>query len=764
MMRRCRAWLLVVALLAWPLLLSAQELTLGVFAYRPKEIMLQQYQPLADYLSQVEPGLRVKLSVLTQDELEAALRNNRLDMVLTNPGHFLVLRHRHRLSGAIATLETLEAGQATSALGGVILTRADDDHIQTLRDLKGHRVAIPGTRFLGGFQSQVYELAQVGVHVPQDVDIVETGSHDAVVSAVLGRKADAGFVRSGLIESLAREGKLDLARVRVINQQDLPGFPFLVSTRLYPEWAFAVLPHIEERLVRRIAAALYNITPDTAAARAAHIQGFTVPADYLPVEILARELRMPPFDHAPEFTVEDVWKRYQWAIVALAVMLVVIGLLWLRLLVAHRSLQSEQAQVAESEETFRRLFEDTLDPVLIMQDRRFINCNQAALDLLGMTREQLINLTPADISPEYQPNGQRSDEKSEELLNEVMSDAPVVTDWTHLRKDGTPFIVEVSLTPLVVHGERIIYCGWTDITQRKAAKERSSLLAVALESAGNGIVITDIDGYLQWANPAFSRLTGYSLHEAIGRRPGDLVRSGLQSAEFYQEMWQTILGGHEWRGEVVNRKKSGEFYTELLTITPVLDDRGQIRHFVGIKEDITERKRMQDELLAQATTDTLTGLANRRHFFSRLEDELSRLRRLDGQPVSLLMLDLDFFKQVNDTLGHAAGDAVLRHLADLMRHDLRDTDLAGRLGGEEFAVILPGANLEQAVARAERFRQMVQQSPAYHEGQSIAFTASFGVTSLLEQDISPDQVLQRADAALYLAKAEGRNRVEAKAL
>lgn len=764
MMRRCRAWLLVVALLAWPLLLSAQELTLGVFAYRPKEIMLQQYQPLADYLSQVEPGLRVKLSVLTQDELEAALRNNRLDMVLTNPGHFLVLRHRHRLSGAIATLETLEAGQATSALGGVILTRADDDHIQTLRDLKGHRVAIPGTRFLGGFQSQVYELAQVGVHVPQDVDIVETGSHDAVVSAVLGRKADAGFVRSGLIESLAREGKLDLARVRVINQQDLPGFPFLVSTRLYPEWAFAVLPHIEERLVRRIAAALYNITPDTAAARAAHIQGFTVPADYLPVEILARELRMPPFDHAPEFTVEDVWKRYQWAIVALAVMLVVIGLLWLRLLVAHRSLQSEQAQVAESEETFRRLFEDTLDPVLIMQDRRFINCNQAALDLLGMTREQLINLTPADISPEYQPNGQRSDEKSEELLNEVMSDAPVVTDWTHLRKDGTPFIVEVSLTPLVVHGERIIYCGWTDITQRKAAEERSSLLAVALESAGNGIVITDIDGYLQWANPAFSRLTGYSLHEAIGRRPGDLVRSGLQSAEFYQEMWQTILGGHEWRGEVVNRKKSGEFYTELLTITPVLDDRGQIRHFVGIKEDITERKRMQDELLAQATTDTLTGLANRRHFFSRLEDELSRLRRLDGQPVSLLMLDLDFFKQVNDTLGHAAGDAVLRHLADLMRHDLRDTDLAGRLGGEEFAVILPGANLEQAVARAERFRQMVQQSPAYHEGQSIAFTASFGVTSLLEQDISPDQVLQRADAALYLAKAEGRNRVEAKAL
>ncbi len=203
---------------------AADRLTLGVFAFRPKSIMIERYQPLADYLSEKLGGTRVELEVLEQDELDEAVAAHRVDLVMTNPSHYLELRSHNSLSGALATLVSSEGGQAVSSLGGCIIVRAGRGDITGLRDLRGRRVAISGPRFLGGYQAQAFELMQVGVRVPDQVDLLVVGRHDAVVEAVLEGRADAGFIRTGIIESLVAEGRLDASQLVVLNPQALAVF------------------------------------------------------------------------------------------------------------------------------------------------------------------------------------------------------------------------------------------------------------------------------------------------------------------------------------------------------------------------------------------------------------------------------------------------------------------------------------------------------------------------------------------------------------
>ncbi|WP_020157269.1 diguanylate cyclase [Methylobacter marinus] len=299
-----------------------------------------------------------------------------------------------------------------------------------------------------------------------------------------------------------------------------------------------------------------------------------------------------------------------------------------------------------------------------------------------------------------------------------------------------------------------------DITARKLADARDHLLVSALEAVSHGVIITDTEARIEWVNPAFEKLTGYTLEEAIGFRPTELVKSGLQDEEFYQNLWQTILKGETWHGELINRRKDGTLYDEEFTIAPVRDENGAINHFVGVKLDISERKRLEAELWEMATTDALTGLSNRRHFMARLNEALARVQRLKNHHVSVLMLDIDHFKRVNDTYGHAVGDALLKHIATLMHHALRRTDTIGRLGGEEFSIFLSGTDLAEAVVFADRLRRKIGSMPLQIDDLTIAVTVSIGIAGMAATDDQADAVLIRADQALYRAKSCGRNRVK----
>ena len=293
---------------------------------------------------------------------------------------------------------------------------------------------------------------------------------------------------------------------------------------------------------------------------------------------------------------------------------------------------------------------------------------------------------------------------------------------------------------------------------RVEMETHNKLLVAALEAAANSIIITDTEANIKWANPAFTRLTGYSLEEAMGNKPSELVKSGKQNELFYQEMSRNLLAGKHWRGEVINRHKNGDLYHEELSIAPVKNNRGEIVNFIGIKENISERKSLEEMLHKLANTDPLTGLFNRRVFLERLTQESDRISRLGGSAV-LLMLDLDFFKNINDNYGHAAGDEVLKQFANVMRHNSRSIDVPARLGGEEFAILLPSTGRKEALIMAERLRKEVGNIAITHPKGTVHITVSIGAALLSEHDTDSEVVLNRADSAMYTAKESGRNQV-----
>ncbi len=337
---------------------------------------------------------------------------------------------------------------------------------------------------------------------------------------------------------------------------------------------------------------------------------------------------------------------------------------------------------------------------------------------------------------------------------------PIVVLSGHSDTDFALTALEAGAVDYMVKGD-FGYDGLARVIRyallRTEMEARNHLLIAALEAAANGIVITDKDAVVIWANPAFSRLTGYSAEEALGRKPSELIKSGLQNEAFYQAMWADLLEGQHWRGELVNKRKNGSLYHEELSIAPVKNGAGEITHFIGIKEDISERKEMEQQLQKLASTDPLTGLFNRRVFLERLELERAKVARLRHYSTVLLMLDLDFFKRVNDTYGHATGDAVLKAFADIARNNSRAIDVPARLGGEEFAILLAGANKKDALTMAERLRHQVAEIIIEHEAGPVQITVSIGAAVLLAEDIDGEAVLHRADAALYEAKDRGRN-------
>jgi len=278
------------------------------------------------------------------------------------------------------------------------------------------------------------------------------------------------------------------------------------------------------------------------------------------------------------------------------------------------------------------------------------------------------------------------------------------------------------------------------------------LQSLALDGVRHSVVITARDGTIEWVNPAFTALTGFSREEALGRTPA-IQRSGLHPRSYFEELWTSILAGRTWEGEVTNRRKDGTVYVEDQTITPVRDGKGEIAHFVAVKRDVTERKRYEESIVHLSRHDPLTDLPNRRVVEENLLRLVARAER--GLASSVLLIDLDNFKEVNDRVGHGAGDEVLRSFARLFLDAVRPGDLVGRIGGDEFIVLLEGTGADEARIAAERICTRAAAVPLPEEYDGPPIGASIGV-AIVAGHHEPASVLATADAALYDAKAEGK--------
>ena len=396
---------------------------------------------------------------------------------------------------------------------------------------------------------------------------------------------------------------------------------------------------------------------------------------------------------------------------------------------------------------------------------RIIDINRSAAVVLGSTENALLGKKLEDVFPRF---------------GSELTEAPEKEVKFELNIDDQRYY-DALLSPLRDEwpkgqiGRMIIL---RDITERKQTELRLLQLHKAVEQSPVSVVITDLQGNIEYINPHFTKLTGYGLDEVIGKNPR-IVQSGNTSLETSDEMWQTIRSGKVWRGEIWNKKKNGEPYCEVEIIAPVIDSEGTIVNYIAIKEDVTPEKEsesklreayvkleeqmsaiqaLQSDLREQAIRDPLTKLHNRHYLEETLDRELSRAIR-ERYPVTFMLLDIDRFKHVNDTYGHAAGDFVLREVADHLSEFTRTGDIVCRYGGEEFLVVFPNTKEQDAFFIADRLRASIQESPIYADRNMIAITISAGISEFPTHGQYEALVLEAADKALYHAKHNGRNQV-----
>lgn len=340
----------------------------------------------------------------------------------------------------------------------------------------------------------------------------------------------------------------------------------------------------------------------------------------------------------------------------------------------------------------------------------------------------------------------------------IMNGAREQTRCQMLGLKGGVHCIETSSSPVIDdHGNVIAHLAIAhDITQLNATKEQLRILSNAIENSPNAVLITDTQGIIEYVNPMYSEITGYSANEAVGHSIR-LVNSGETAEEVYETMWRTVYGGQVWRGEVRNRRKNGEVYWAQESVSPITDDFGVITHFVSVHQDITAARKRSDQIDYHASHDNLTGLVNRREFENRLARVVSSLEIQSSEHV-MCVLDLDRFKAVNDICGHAAGDELLRQISRVLQESVRRRDTVARLGGDEFVILMEHCSVQRGRRIAEKIVNNLNRFRFLWEDKSFSVGVSIGLLPI-QNSASVERLLKQADSACYAAKNAGRNRV-----
>jgi diguanylate cyclase (GGDEF)-like protein/PAS domain S-box-containing protein len=395
------------------------------------------------------------------------------------------------------------------------------------------------------------------------------------------------------------------------------------------------------------------------------------------------------------------------------------------------------------------------------RDLRFLGCNLLFAQDAGHNRpEQLLGKTDFEMSWKAQAERYRADDR------EVIESGVAKLDYDEPQNtpDGKTIWLRTSKVPLrdATNNEIIGVIGiYEDITEQRAAAEELRIAAATFQSQ-EAVLITDAGATIIRVNQAFQDITGYRAEEVIGKNP-NILKSGRHDATFYQAMWSSLRDTGMWSGEVWDRRKNGDIYPKYMTITAVYDDKQQLTNYVAVSTDISQRKQSEEEIHQLAFYDPLTRLPNRRLLLDRLYQSMAVSMR-SNRHGALLILDLDHFKTINDTLGHAMGDRLLIEVAHRLRTSVREGDTVARLGGDEFVVLLEGlsSHPEEAATQAELAGEKIRvdlgrtytmNNLEHHSTPSIGISLFRGHTEDVEN------LLKHADVALYQAKSAGRNAI-----
>lgn len=399
------------------------------------------------------------------------------------------------------------------------------------------------------------------------------------------------------------------------------------------------------------------------------------------------------------------------------------------------------------------IFSAVQDSIIVHDlEGNFIYLNDNAWKTRGYTKEEMMRMSVKELNAPQSKSGYS--EMIKAMIEKMHQKGSIKIEAEHRCKNGDLLPVEIISKLITLHEKPYVLSSVRDISRQKIAQFEIEKLSMAIEQLDDIVYITDKFGNITYVNSAYCRYLGYTREEVLGKNPR-LTKSGLHEREFYAELWNTILAGNVYRNTIVNRKKNGGLYYEKKTITPLKDDKNAVIGFVSTGKDVTEETMLNQEIERVAMMDKLTGIFNRHKFEELFALESERARRFN-HPLSLIMIDIDHFKSVNDTYGHDVGDEVLKGLALVVQSCIRKIDIFARWGGEEFLVLSPGTDGKNAQDFAEKLRHEVAAATFPEVGH---ITISLGISTFVPEDSFID-LFKRADRGLYYAKEHGRNQIE----
>ncbi len=422
--------------------------------------------------------------------------------------------------------------------------------------------------------------------------------------------------------------------------------------------------------------------------------------------------------------------------------------------------QKAQQDLFNSEKKYRTLIEHAPEAITMLDahNGQFLEVNCNAEKLFCMDRESLLVTSLFNLSPDRQPDGRLSAILLEQHLQKTTDGQVNEFNWIINDKQGGFIYTSIRMSPIPGVKNNIVRACITDMTHRYQAESRINKLSSIVEQTTDIVLITDVSGYIEYANRGFEMATGYTREEVIGRTT-QFLKSGEHTPVFYRQLWKTIRSGDAFRGVIINRKKNGSMMYEEKTIAPLRDHFGNITHYVSTGKDITERMLAHERIDHMAFHDPLTDLPNRELFKDRLGHAINMANR-DNRMLGVWFLDLDRFKTINDSVGHNLGDRLLQEVAKRLSENLRDADTIARFGGDEFTILVENIDSKkQTIRLAEKIIQCMQE-PFYISGREFFITASIGIALYPEDSDSIESLITHADIAMYHAKEKGRNRYQ----
>ncbi|MGF1695627.1 EAL domain-containing protein [Vibrio lamellibrachiae] len=400
-----------------------------------------------------------------------------------------------------------------------------------------------------------------------------------------------------------------------------------------------------------------------------------------------------------------------------------------------------------SEERFKALCAATYGGIIIHHKGRILECNNGLSDITGFSYSELVGMNGFDlISPEY----------LDKVMANVESNYSETYEVIGIRKDGSKYPISITGKEITYRGVDARVVELIDITERKKTEDQLKQAASVFTHAREGIMITDSSGSIINVNDTFTDITGYSRSDVLGQNPR-ILKSDRHDESFYQAMWTSLTKHQHWSGEIWNRRKNGEHFPELMTISAVRDDNETIQSYVALFSDITAIKQQQQQLEHIAHYDVLTHLPNRMLLAERLKKAMHRAE-VDETSLAVAYLDLDGFKAINDNYGHDVGDELLVIVSKRMNETLRSGDTLARIGGDEFVVVLVGIDdIDEFKLIVHRMLDAAK-SPIAIGKQTMQVSASIGVTFYPQDQSNADQLMRHADQAMYIAKQSGKNR------